>query len=88
MLAILYGKYFYVILIGLGNSTAAAEFNFYADPEAASICIDSYPPCRLTILPWETGLKAASTYVGDNKYLYFSCYQKRVLWVMHHVITN
>ena len=32
-----------------------AEFNFYADPEAAKICVDRLGS-RLTLVPWETTL--------------------------------
>lgn len=58
---------------GLGNTTAAAEFNFYVDPESAAICLDSYPPCKLIILPWETALKATSTLVR-KKYTLFKTF--------------
>lgn len=37
---------------GVGNTTRAAEFNFYSDSEAANICLDSMK-CPITILPWE-----------------------------------
>ncbi|ODM89447.1 hypothetical protein Ocin01_17233 [Orchesella cincta] len=47
---------------GLGNTTSAAEFNFFVDPEAAAIVVNSYPPCPLIILPWEICLTATSTY--------------------------
>lgn len=39
--------------LGVGNITKSAEFNFYTDPEAANICLDSMK-CPITILPWET----------------------------------
>ncbi|KAI9590464.1 hypothetical protein GQX74_008631 [Glossina fuscipes] len=37
---------------GIGNCTRAAEFNFYADPEAAHIVLLK-STCPITILPWE-----------------------------------
>lgn len=36
---------------GMGNVTAAAEFNIYADPEAAAIVFDRAR--KVTLMPWE-----------------------------------
>jgi inosine-uridine nucleoside N-ribohydrolase len=41
---------------GVGNVTKAAEFNFYADPEAAHIVFDSINQ-DIVLLPWETCLE-------------------------------
>lgn len=37
---------------GVGNTTKAAEFNFYLDSEAVSIVLSTVQ-CPVTILPWE-----------------------------------
>jgi purine nucleosidase len=37
---------------GIGNVTTAAEFNIYADPEAAAVVFDAWP--GLTLASWET----------------------------------
>ncbi|PNF39343.1 hypothetical protein B7P43_G01510 [Cryptotermes secundus] len=41
---------------GIGNVTAAAEFNFWCDPEAAYVTIHNMK-CQITIFPWEAAYK-------------------------------
>ncbi|WAR31381.1 IUNH-like protein [Mya arenaria] len=43
---------------GRGNITMAAEFNFYADPEAAFVVLGQLC-CPMTVMPWETCLEHA-----------------------------
>lgn len=45
-------SYLLFFLIGVGNITACAEFNFYFDPEAAFI-VTNEDRITKTILPWE-----------------------------------
>ena len=40
-----------------GNSSAVAEFNIHADPEAAAIVLEEWP--RVTLVTWEATLAAA-----------------------------
>ena len=42
----------FFFILGVGNYSRAAEFNFYADPEAAHIVLTK-SKCPITILPWE-----------------------------------
>lgn len=45
---------FEIFFVGRGNSLKAAEFNFFADPEAAHIVLDSLNR-PITIVPLECG---------------------------------
>lgn len=55
--------------LGIGNITKSAEFNFYSDPEAAQIVLDSLS-CPITIVPWEActerGLKIPLSWRFDE----------------------
>lgn len=41
-----------VSFTGIGNISSCAEYNFYLDPEAAHIVLET-AKCPITILPWE-----------------------------------
>lgn len=43
------------LFAGVGNVSSSAEYNFYADPEAAHIVLESVK-CPITIVPWEACL--------------------------------
>ena len=65
---------------GIGNISSNAEFNFYADPEAAFVVLDRLPKsCAGTIITWECtmenlflaskiGLKSGKSKLGDFLY--------------------
>ena len=56
-------------ILGVGNVTAAAEFNFYCDPEAAYVTIHNMN-CPITIFPWEAAYKYGRlTYVSTHIFL-------------------
>jgi len=50
---------------GMGNITSSAEFNFYADPEAAHIVLTS-ACCPIYLLPWETCLRIDISLVSTD----------------------
>jgi len=52
---------------GVGNVTKAAEFNFYADPEAAHIVFDCIKR-NIMLLPWETCLEKNVQFTLVNFY--------------------
>lgn len=51
---------------GVGNMTVTSEFNFFVDPEAASIVLESFHSCPIYLLPWEivSSKMAASSHVN------------------------
>jgi len=67
-------------MYGIGNITTTAEFNFYADPEAAFVVLDRLPKsCVGTIITWECtmanlfsasgiGIKSGKSKLGDFIY--------------------
>ncbi|KAL5015916.1 hypothetical protein ScPMuIL_005505, partial [Solemya velum] len=53
---------------GRGNVTVSAEFNFGADPEAASIVL-SEMKCKLSLMSWETNLQSCQPWEWAKKWL-------------------
>lgn len=45
-----------LLILGRGNIALAAEFNFWADPIAAHIVLNSFK-CPVTVLTFECGLE-------------------------------
>ncbi|CAH1250664.1 Hypp8892 [Branchiostoma lanceolatum] len=43
---------------GIGNITPSGEFNFYCDPEAANMVLNSYKGVLINIVPWEPCVNA------------------------------
>ncbi len=48
-------------LIGRGNASPCAEYNFLSDPEAAHIVIDAFTAKQLVLITWETTEKVCSS---------------------------
>lgn len=59
-----------LIVLGVGNATACAEFNFHADPEAAHIVLNSLK-CPINIVPWECCTKESINISKVIPYFHF-----------------
>lgn len=53
--------------VALGNITSTAEFNFYMDPEAVHVVLES-AKCPVTLLTWEVCTTSTITMVGIPTY--------------------
>lgn len=51
------------VTVGKGNITASAEYNIYADAEAAFVVLNELG-CPIIMVPWETCLDHALPWVG------------------------
>lgn len=67
-------KRFYVMggsVLGVGNISPNAEFNFYQDPESNVILFDSVTKeAPIILTPWETVLKTTISKVRNYIYIF------------------
>lgn len=50
----------YIDILGRGNITLCAEFNFYKDPEAVHIILEEIN-VKIIVFPWEINLSSATS---------------------------
>ena len=64
------------LVLGRGNTTSCAEFNFHSDPEAAYVTFNELQ-CPVTLATWELSLDVALNWV--QRHLFFAYLLLRVL---------
>jgi inosine-uridine nucleoside N-ribohydrolase len=62
-----------------GNSSAAAEFNFHSDPEAARIVFDSFDEPRIHLITWELTELAALNWKQFDDLVHLGTKEARLL---------
>jgi len=67
------------MLAGKGNITSNAEYNFYADPEAANVVLHELG-CRISLIPWELCLENSLPWVRNNRTCHQYSFLTRMLY--------
>lgn len=69
---------------GVGNTTRSAEFNFYSDPEAAHIVLNS-TDFEISILPWETCIHKQFTVSLDWRLKVLGSHEHKAVQLLNEI---